>query len=327
MTKWDSTPWLPELTLLTVLLAASCTAYDKPSDFNTRPAGWSDHPCGPSGASDTFRVDGFLADATYYGCDTLEVEGSGAGRFTAYTGQTTVVNGGSLALDLTWADAASLAGRLAVVDFSGDDGWFLTRLPELDDPAPFDAFLLSSAPSGNHTLRIAVDDGTGVEEGEPVLNDAGEVLGRPPELHLSQWLEIPISIVRVQSGDVQVSINWGTATDVDLYVVDPLGEEIFYGHRNSESGGELDLDSNAACSSGPQNENIYWPTGGAPLGEYEVRVNYWSACNHSGRTTWRVTVVTGGEDVEFFDGAFEADDAVGGAEGAGVPVTAFTWGG
>ena len=83
------------------------------------------------------------------------------------------------------------------------------------------------------------------------------------------------------TGDVQVTLRWSGYNDLDLHVVDPLGEEIFYQHSASASGGLLDVDSNAGCERTVTDspvENIYWPIGSAPRGEYTVSVVYFSHC-------------------------------------------------
>ena len=66
------------------------------------------------------------------------------------------------------------------------------------------------------------------------------------------------------SGDVQISVSWDAPSDVDLHVVEPSGEELYYGHSTSATGGQLDVDSNPDCAiDGRQIENIRWP-GRAP---------------------------------------------------------------
>ncbi len=75
-----------------------------------------------------------------------------------------------------------------------------------------------------------------------------------------------VRIISVGGGDVQVSVSWSDSSDVDLHVIDPNGDEIFYGQKTVPSGGNLDLDSNAACSRNSDNtfksnENIVWPVG------------------------------------------------------------------
>ena len=136
----------------------------------------------------------------------------------------------------------------------------------------------------------------------------------------------PVEVVNVGTGDVQVSLSWNTDADVDLHVIDPSGEEIFYGNRSATSGGELDLDSNAACSSdGPRNENITWPTGHAPSGTYRVAVDYWSNCT-AAATAYTVTVNQKGRAPMTFTGNFTGTGDLGGF-GAGVPITTFGDGG
>lgn len=135
----------------------------------------------------------------------------------------------------------------------------------------------------------------------------------------------PVSMISVGTGDVQINITWNSAADVDLHVVDPLGEEAFYGHKILVSGGTLDLDSNAGCGSdGPRAENVFWSTGLiAPRGEYVVRVNYWSACSAQ-RTEYVVTINAKGKLPSVYTGAF-VGAGNGGGQGSGRVITTFTY--
>ena len=129
----------------------------------------------------------------------------------------------------------------------------------------------------------------------------------------------------VGTGDVQVNITWDSRADVDLHVVDPLGEELYYGHKTSVSGGQLDLDSNAGCGTdGPRAENIFWASGLiAPRGEYLLRVNYWSACSVA-RTNYVVTVNTRGKPPQIFTGFFTGP-GTGGGKGSGRIIATATY--
>ena len=110
-------------------------------------------------------------------------------------------------------------------------------------------------------------------------------------------------------------------SDVDLHVVDPSGEEVYYGHRRSASGGELDLDSNAGCRiDGVRNENITWPIGRAPRGQYIVRVDYWSSCSAQ-QTNYTVRVISEGIN-QTFSGSFTGGGDQGGP-GSGRQITTF----
>lgn len=102
------------------------------------------------------------------------------------------------------------------------------------------------------------------------------------------------------SGDVQILLEWETSDDVDLHVIDPAGEEIYYSHRHSASGGELDIDANVSTIMRHPKENVYWPSGGAPSGRYKVRVVlYYKRTRRPIR--YRVTVKNG-ERVDHYTG-------------------------
>jgi hypothetical protein len=129
-----------------------------------------------------------------------------------------------------------------------------------------------------------------------------------------------VSVIRVGTGDVQVTLSWDADSDVDLHVVAPNGQEVYYGQQQA-AGGELDLDSNAACDiDGIRNENITWPTGQAPDGRYIVRVDYWSSCGVA-RTNYTVRINNGG-NVRVFTGTFTGEGNFGGA-GDGVTIATF----
>lgn len=72
-------------------------------------------------------------------------------------------------------------------------------------------------------------------------------------------------------GDIQINLTWNNNADLDLHVIDPNGEEIYWKHKNSVSGGILDRDD--IDGEGP--ENIFWPSGEAPNGIYKVYVSHY----------------------------------------------------
>lgn len=75
------------------------------------------------------------------------------------------------------------------------------------------------------------------------------------------------------TGDIAFRLIWDGQSDLDLFVEDPAGSCIFFGNRDSVSGGLLDVDCNAASDSLCEDpvENVYWPTGTAPTGSF----TYW----------------------------------------------------
>jgi hypothetical protein len=100
------------------------------------------------------------------------------------------------------------------------------------------------------------------------------------------------------TGDVQVTLRWDNAADLDLHVVDPAGEEIWYGSSSSTSGGTLDVDANGDCSNDPPVENVFWPTGGAPDGLYQVEVVYYGACDTAAAANYEVSILVDGQVVD-----------------------------
>ena len=126
--------------------------------------------------------------------------------------------------------------------------------------------------------------------------DAGGALGAPAAS--------AVRIIGVATGDVQVSVWWDAPTDVDLHVIDPAQEEVYFANRESASGGVLDLDSNPACNiDGVNNENIVWPTGGAPSGNYTVNLVYFDECAEL-ESNYVVTVQVAGQAPRVFTGTF-----------------------
>ena len=72
----------------------------------------------------------------------------------------------------------------------------------------------------------------------------------------------------VASGELQFTLTWNTEGDIDLHVIEPSGNEIYYANSLSDSGGQLDVDN--TWGYGP--ENIYWDST-PPAGTYSVFVD------------------------------------------------------
>lgn len=82
------------------------------------------------------------------------------------------------------------------------------------------------------------------------------------------------------TGDIQVTLRWTTADDLDLAVTDPSGQTASFFNPQISSGGQLDVDANAGCGSRMPSpiENVFWPPSQAPQGEYSIAVNLFSRC-------------------------------------------------
>jgi hypothetical protein len=239
------------------------------------------------------------APASDAGAPTLTVNGA-----------STIIPGGGSQFDLT----GSAPFSTLYVFVQGQAGYYeidLSALPELAaDPRRLSAQLLNTT--------ITMTNGTTLPGGAYVFEFAAG-RGQGAGTRRSR----PVTVQRVGTGGVQVSVSWNSQADVDLYLVEPSGNTIYYGNRSSASGGVLDLDSNAACSPPDlRNENINWPSSSPPAGTYTVRVNYWDSCE-AASTDWLVTVRVPGQPVRTFTGRFTGD-GVGGSVNAGQVVTSFT---
>jgi hypothetical protein len=234
--------------------------------------------CQPGGETEVLLPFGLPQNARYWVCENPAPSDAPA-KFTDFSGPPAIVNGGSIVLKLDFEGTDDLAGRTLVFSFQ-DDGVVFTKDLPADEPLPspltIELFASRTAPPGLNPLRIGIEDGTS-------RYDEGKI-------GVGEYLTIPLNFIPVRGGDVQVSISWDNSNDVDLHVFDPAGFEIYYAARTSDSGGNLDLDSNVGCNPGPQNENIYWATGTAPEGEYKIVLHLYTSCTTSG-TSVRVNLL------------------------------------
>lgn len=209
------------------------------------------------------------------------------GPTASVAGITAAVNGGAAAMDVTGSDTYT---RL-LVSALGTDDYYSVPLPTA---STLENVVVSLSPNVNGNqlrLRYALEGANGV----------------------GPYFEQTLRIVRAGSGDFQASVAWTGASDVDLHVFDPTGEEVFFGNREAASGGRLDIDSNAACDIDNTNvENIYWPLNGAPAGQYRVQLHYYDDCDVP-RSDWVVTVLLKGQAPAITTGSFV------GAEGVANP--------
>jgi hypothetical protein len=105
-------------------------------------------------------------------------------------------------------------------------------------------------------------------------------------------------------GGVQVTIGWDTGADIDLYVIDPSGETLYYNeqHRSSSIGGRLDHDARGDCRREQQNpriENAYWPAP-APSGTYQLELHYFGPCGDVSQTHVTISVAALGKPLGIY---------------------------
>jgi len=259
--------------------------------------------CEQGGQSAYFRDLGLLSGTEHWKCALPATVNANGPRITAFDGWPLTVTGGSLGGNLSFGGIANLAGQNLIVG-SGSNSWNWVPIESSETPLPIELFLRSQVPGQTSSISIAIDDGTGT----------------PEDPQPGPYFRLDFEVLTVNGGDIQISLSWDTNEDIDIHVLGPDDEKIWYANKTTTAGGELDLDSNVGCPNGVsdiRNENVFWPVGRAPSGEYHIWVHRFSNCDPSTPTNWRLTVLKGG-DVEVLEGV--ADPRSPGSTLADVPV-------
>lgn len=121
------------------------------------------------------------------------------------------------------------------------------------------------------------------------------------EGNISTTYNTSIALITAGTGGLQVSLSFNNSKDVDLHLFEPNGTHVYYGHRNSENGGFLDIDSNPSCRiDGVNNENIFYNDSTAYIepGRYTVYVDMYENCDYSVATSFVLTVFYNGQMIQ-----------------------------
>lgn len=232
---------------------------------------------------------------------------------TSVTGNSSVIEGGSNPI----AVYASVPAAKILIGVEGTKGYYeYSDATKSTDVIYTLALVLSTSLPGEEFVIIVA-----------IVDDFGNI---------SEIYQLPVSIVEAGTGQLQVSLSWDQPNDLDLHLVEPNSEEIYYSNDYSVNGGILDLDSNPDCYiDGVQNENItYSDESTVETGTYIVRVDLYSACSVTAQTNFIVTARLNGDLIAQqsitnpYNGNFPAN-SVGdeGGSGSGVQVMQFTVGG
>lgn len=166
----------------------------------------------------------------------------------------------------------------AVLALSGDAGYWLIPAGVPDVAAPASptfrgtASFSGSLPDPAYTLEVRAIDAQG--RFGPPQRETLTVLSTAPS--------------RGKTGELVITLDWDNQADLDLHVIDPLGNEIYHGAPSSvdsfapsaadASAGMLDFDSNADCENDQlRRETVVWQRE-PPSGRYSVRVDSPSLC-------------------------------------------------
>jgi hypothetical protein len=189
----------------------------------------------------------------------------------------------------------------AIVAIDGIKGYYEVTLPTPDSVVVLIVTTTQQPPQSALQLRYAAGSGANV----------------------SNYTTENVTLTRVGTGAIQANVQWSTATDVDLSLVEPGGRVISFSSPVSAAGAQLDLDSNARCAlDNRNNENITYAAGRTPpSGQYSLRVNYWSACDVTAATPYVVTLTVRGV-TQTFTGVLTGSGSPG---GSGVEVARFSF--
>jgi hypothetical protein len=192
------------------------------------------------------------------------------------------------------------------VEFEGYDGYFF--VPSEPDSEVYGAQFQQS---GRFTLGFFMDE---VFPPGSRNDQWAQGYGREFDVRMTiratdrdHWISEPVvqmlHILPVGRGDLEVTLSMSLATDLDLYVVEPNGNTIYYANSSSFTTGRLDLDANAACASNMnvRYEHIFWPEGSVPEGTYHVRVDNWRNCVGGQPVDFQVIVQNCG-DISVYEG-------------------------
>jgi uncharacterized protein DUF2135 len=113
----------------------------------------------------------------------------------------------------------------------------------------------------------------------------------------------------VNTGEIHACCLWNDIADLDLHVVAPSGEHLYFGHKESECGGWLDVDMNAGMVSLEPIENIFWAS--APSGKYHIYVHNFNNrtdertvfTDRNRKVPFRVRLTRGSAEPVWFSGA------------------------
>ena len=116
------------------------------------------------------------------------------------------------------------------------------------------------------------------------------------------------SIPDTGAGDVKLTLRWNSSSDLDLHVLEPSGEELWYSAKGpSATGGRLDIDANIGCEEDGSLENIFWPLGKAPTGQYTVKVVGYSVTG-CGSGDYELTIAVAGKEPRVINGTVGEDE-------------------
>jgi hypothetical protein len=120
-----------------------------------------------------------------------------------------------------------------------------------------------------------------VEKGADLQRVIFKAVEDSGEGHAKREVIKRIEGAKAKRGPLEIALVWHNKNDLDLHVIPPSKEEIFYKHKKSKCGGEQDVDMNVDLKGASKRpvEHVVWAKK-APAGKYQVWVHHYQ--NHGG---------------------------------------------
>lgn len=184
-------------------------------------------------------------------------------------GNSSILEGGSNPVSIT-TDATV---KEVLIGVQGKNGYYKVPASELKATTQtYLVYLLFSQnfEKDNFTILVAI------------ATDAGLI---------SEGQTVSVSRIVAGTGKLQISCSWNKPNDLDLHLVEPKLEEIYWDNDQSVNGGLLDVDSNPTCYiDNINNENItYSANAVVEKGKYTVRICLFKSCEVTDVTNYVVT--------------------------------------
>jgi subtilisin family serine protease len=147
--------------------------------------------------------------------------------------------------------------------------------------------------------------------GKPTSGKVGNLIQLDKALQKaisSEPLDCGTSQNSPSSGDVQIILSWENINDLDLICIDPKNDTVWFQNKTIASGGQLEIDMNAnEMKQENPIESIFWPTGTAPIGTYQIHLLYYKKKCEANQTNYTIRLKYGGQN-KIFRGSIREED-------------------
>ncbi len=124
------------------------------------------------------------------------------------TGNSTVISGGSNTLSISYSDAQDDL-KDVLIGIKGKSGYYVIEKSKLKASTLIVPLLLTQDITGDFIITIALRDNAN---------------------NISALYELPVTTHTAGTGDLQISLSWDQLNDVDLHLILPNYNEIYYGN-------------------------------------------------------------------------------------------------